>query len=181
MCMLTAHLKSRNPGALPVRPYTYRVFAAESSRSSNIPTFLAAAVSVRARCVCLSLSLARACVCVVSSDSVPLLRPLSTLCTRTAQMSTALSTGLWWVGCGVLCSTAPQSVCAHCACAAHTHTTKTHTAESLCKRGTFFSTFWHTFFTVCSLTHDTTQARGPRRGAGCVGRARAGAPALEAR
>ena len=75
-----AHLKSRNPGVLPVRPYTYRVFAAESSRSSNIPTFLAAAVSSCARAaVCalsLSLSLsarARARVWCRLTLSVPLL------------------------------------------------------------------------------------------------------------
>lgn len=179
--MLTAHLKSRNPGALPVRPYTYRVFAAESSRSSNIPTFLAAAVSVRARCVCLSLSLARARVCVWCRLTLCHCSGHSALCAHALLKCQQLSRLVSGGSRVVCCSTAPQSVCAHCACAAHTHTTKTHTAESLCKRGTFFSTFWHTFFTVCSLTHDTTQARGPRRGAGCVGRARAGAPALEAR
>ena len=178
MCMLTAHLKSRNPGALPVRPYTYRVFAAESSRSSNIPTFLAAAVSVRARCVPISLSRARACVCVVSSDSVPLLRPLSTLCTRTAQMSTALSTGLWWVG---WCA-APQlhRVCVHTVRVPHTLTQQTLTPQSLCAREARFFQLFGTHFSLCALSHTTRHRRAGRDGAPAAwaGRAR-GRPRLK--
>ena len=99
-----AHLKSRNPGVLPVRPYTYRVFAAESSRSSNIPTFLAAAVSSCARAaVCalsLSLSLsARARARVVSSDTLCATAVgHSALCAHALLKCQKLSTGLWWVG-----------------------------------------------------------------------------------
>lgn len=177
MCMLTAHLKSRNPGALPVRPYTYRVFAAESSRSSNIPTFLAAAVSVRARCVPISLSLARACVCVVSSDSVPLLRPLSTLCTRTAQMSTALSTGLWWVSGGVLLHSSTECVCTLCVCRTHSHNKNSHRRVSVQERHVFFNFLAHIFHCVLSHTRHDTGARaatGRRlRGPGARGGARA--------
>jgi len=177
MCMLTAHLKSRNPGALPVRPYTYRVFAAESSRSSNIPTFLAAAVSVRARCVCLSLSLARARVCVWCRLTLCHCSGHSALCAhallKCQQLSRLVSGGSG----GVLLHSSTECVCTLCVCRTHSHNKNSHRRVSVQERHVFFNFLAHIFHCVLSHTRHDTGARaatGRRlRGPGARGGARA--------
>ena len=185
MCMLTAHLKSRNPGALPVRPYTYRVFAAESSRSSNIPTFLAAAVSVRARCVCLSLSLARARVCVWCRLTLCHCSGHSALCAHAllkCQQLSRLVSGGSGVVCTVLWSCAPQlhRVCVHTVRVPHTLTQQKLTPQSLCAREARFFQLFGTHFSLCALSHTTRHRRAGRDGAPAAwaGRAR-GRPRLK--
>ena len=175
--MLTAHLKSRNPGALPVRPYTYRVFAAESSRSSNIPTFLAAAVSrvcVRARCV---LSLSRARVCVWCRLTLCHCSGHSALCAhallKCQQLSRLVSGGSG----GVLLHSSTECVCTLCVCRTHSHNKNSHRRVSVQERHVFFNFLAHIFHCVLSHTRHDTGARaatGRRlRGPGARGGARA--------